>query len=685
MVLRGVPPGVEGPVSVVPVSNLARNRELFDQFNRIRYRNVLNAFPDNYSLIFKMVPFLLHTNFRGLPGFVDHPETPGGIKYYVPDDETAYQVDRYFSKKCKFRDRENPNEGFIEFLSVMGSVGSIAQTGRSDFDMWVGIHVDAVSQEGYRRFLEKLRAVESWLSKLRLEVHFFPTDIKSVSNNVFGSVDDESCGSAQSLMLKDEFYRTAILIAGKIPYWWMVEPGISDEEYGRRYRAQLEADRSSMEPYVDIGNIGKIDRGEFFGAALWQLVKSLHSPFKSFIKMCLIEKYLSSGDEDRISLLSNTLKENVISNQNMDSQAVDAYLLMFRTVEDYFLKSGKLEEVDMLRTCFYMKVQPNLSGLNRNVHAGSDKWQLMNRYVQEWKWTPDRVKHLDTFYRWPMDDLLKFDHQMKTHMIRSFQVLTKTQDLIANNPMITEDDVKIISRKLLAFYMPKPKKIRRFYFTFDDSVSEPELTVTRQDNTWQIYRGEVKRDPRKTQFTNMLYGSVHLTDLCLWTAYSRIFNPNHSKLTVFSGGNLGQADLSRFIEAVSDYLDVHGHAKTRHYLEEPFIQSVFITCKMDPDDPGDKISVFYLNSWKELFAEHFASEEEFGPLLGELLAGYVRLGMPNPIGFVMFHSATGGMKEVLEFKKRILDIFSWFKSSYDPQKTIKENLAKSLNPYPTSF
>ena len=669
MIRQGLPQGKEDTSEAV--SDIRRNRDLFDQFNRIRYRNVSHSFPDNYSLIFKLVPFLLHTNFRGLPGFVDHPETPAGIQFYAPDDETALLINKFFSKKCKFTEHERLNVGFIEFLSVMGSVGSIAQTHRSDFDIWVGIHRDAVGQDEYRRFLEKLRGIEDWLMKLRIEGHFFPTDIQSVSRNVFGSVDSESCGSAQALMLKDEFYRTAILIAGKTPYWWMVDPGLSDDDYALRYRNHLETDGSVMEQVVDIGNVSKIEKGEFFGAALWQLVKSLQSPFKSFIKMCLIEKYLFSDSEERVSLLSNTLKENVIRNQNLDAQAIDGYLLMFKTVEDYFLRADKPKEADMLRTCFYMKVQPNLSSLNKHVHAGSEKRRIMSRFVQDWKWDENRVKHLDSFDLWPMEDLLKFDQELKVHMIHSFQALTKSRDLVGDNRLITEDDVKIISRKLLSYYMPKAKKVKHFCFSFDDSVYERELSVSRQARDWHLYRGEVEREQHKIKFTNILYSGSHLSDLCLWTAYSKIFNPHHTRLNVFSGDSgIGQSDISSFIVALSEYLALHGSANSRHYLEEPFIQRAFVTCRVDPDDPADKISVFYLNSWNELFAEHFAAEDDVYPLLCDMLTGYIRQGMPNPIGFMVFHSAGGGMKDLLGFKKHVTDILSAFKSGYQPKKHI---------------
>lgn len=647
-------------------SDLLRNRGIFTKFNRNRLQNMIHTYPDNYTLIFHIVPLLLHTNIKGFPGYVDHPETPCGVQYYVPHVDLAWHVDRYFSKKCKFKERENLNEGFVEFLSVMGSVGSIAQTKRSDFDIWVGIHRDTVEPEAYRRFLAKLKAVEEWLARLRLEVHFFPTDINSVSKNVFGSVDDESCGSAQALMLKDEFYRTSILIAGKIPFWWVVEPGVTDQVYTERYKHLGEAEAERGHEFIDIGNITNIDKGELFGAALWQLVKSLHSPFKSFMKMCLMEKYLLGDTDNQVSLLSNTLKKNVLLNESLDSRSIDGYLLLFDSIQDYFLKTDRVPEADMLRTCFYMKVQPNLTSLNKNAHADSAKRSLMDQYVKSWRWDAEKLKQLDTFYAWPIDRILEFDQRLKAYLIQSFQKLTRSRDLVGDNRLITPEDMTVITRKLMSHYMSKPKKVKRFYFSLDDTRGEPDLSIANQDG-WRICRGEQKTGANKLQFTNLLYAGRHLSDLCLWTAFSGIYNPFFTKLSVFPGqSNVSQTDVSKLVGAISENLLGHDPSKSRYFLEEPFVLKVFVTCRVDNLDELDRISVFYLNSWKELFSEHFASAAAAGPLLSDILSGYIRLGMPNPVQFISFHSNAGAMKELLQFKGTIMDLLNAFKQSYKP-------------------
>lgn len=662
-----MPQGGDGQKTI---PDLARNRGLFDRFNRIRFQNVYHVYPDNYVLIFKIVPLLLHINARGLPGYVEHFETPHGIKFFTPDEETLVHLHRYFSKTLKFVFKEERGGDFVEFLSVMGSVGSVAQTKRSDFDIWVGIHRDAVDDEAFHRFVEKLRGIEEWLQSLRLEVHFFPTDIKSVTNNVFGAVDEESCGSAQALMLKDEFYRTAILIAGKVPYWWMVDPAATDDQYRSFYQHFLSTNETFKEQYIDIGNIGNIDKQEFFGAALWQLVKSLHYPFKSFMKMCLIEKYLFGDTSDRISLLSNTLKERVIRQANLETEAIDSYLLMFDAVEEFFLIRERMQEAELLRTCFYMKVQPNLSSLNKYAQSDRNKKSVMDRYVKAWKWNPDQVKRLDTFYEWSMDDILKFDHDLRVYMIQTFSQLTKTRDMIGGNNLISETDLTIISRKLTSYYLPKPKKLKSFCFSFDDSVFEPELNIVKQEGAWRLYRGEARREAHAVSFDHLLYSDPHLAALCLWIANSKIFHPFYTKLSVFSSeAGVNYKEISKTIESVSENLLAHGGFKSRHYLNDPFIARLFVTCLIDPSDREARLSLFYVNSWSELFAEHYTSDAELTPILCEILSGYLRAGQPNPVSFATFHSVTGGMKELLILKSRIMDMLSAFRKHH-PKRTL---------------
>jgi len=86
--------------------------------------------------------------------------------------------------------------------------------------------------------------------------------------------------------LKEEFYRTGIVLAGKTPFWWLVPPGPAP-----RFTRAFGAIRRALFPsnqYVDLGG----SRGSpwrALGAAIWQIVKGWNPP-QVLAQMGLLEK-----------------------------------------------------------------------------------------------------------------------------------------------------------------------------------------------------------------------------------------------------------------------------------------------------------------------------------------------------------------------------------------------------------
>ena len=46
------------------------------------------------------------------------------------------------------------------------------------------------------------------------------------------------------------------------------------------------------EEFIDMGNVDDISQGEFFGGSIWALIKSFKSPFKTLMKMGVLEEYM---------------------------------------------------------------------------------------------------------------------------------------------------------------------------------------------------------------------------------------------------------------------------------------------------------------------------------------------------------------------------------------------------------
>lgn len=313
----GFVPGFNGGIpdfnfnDTVRISQLIRaqfadfGRELF----MIKNRNVLLAacdiFPSKTYDIFEMIPLLLHENinFPGHNGMFHH--APHGIRWYSPSDRSLETAKKYLGGRA-VKEGSEPDIPHIQGLFSIGSTGTIAQSSASDIDYWVCIEESQFTAGMKNALEEKLEKLESWARDFfKTEIHFFILDINRLKENDFGKTSPHSSGSAQATILKDEFYRTMIHIAGRVPLWATLPSAVSCRSYDFVHDALKKLPSSGA--YIDLGDVQSISGNEFYGALIWQIFKGIKSSFKSVIKMALVEKYLYTSQDT--PLLCNQLKD----------------------------------------------------------------------------------------------------------------------------------------------------------------------------------------------------------------------------------------------------------------------------------------------------------------------------------------------------------------------------------------
>ena len=169
---------------------------------------------------------------------------------------------------------------------IWGVSGTIAQSDRSDLDIWL-CHKPGLTREQLGLLQDKCEGISDWAEQQRLEVHIFLMDFEAFKRGRLSSLDKESSGSAQHLLLLDEFYRSAIFIAGRAPLWWYVPE--KDETNYRAHAGEL-IDKRFITPHhvLDFGGVANIPEGEFVGAGIWQLYKAIESPYKSVSKTTFV-------------------------------------------------------------------------------------------------------------------------------------------------------------------------------------------------------------------------------------------------------------------------------------------------------------------------------------------------------------------------------------------------------------
>ncbi|MDQ3203797.1 MAG: adenylate cyclase, partial [Pseudomonadota bacterium] len=200
---------------------LSQLRARFLKVNEGRMARAMEGLSTRQQSVLTLLPLFFHVNHPLLPGYVSG-STPAGLSSFEPDANAlaeAQRLTRSFSYKP--RHGSNPPRP-IHGLFLMGSLGTLAQADQSDMDVWV-CHTPGLGESELAELRKKCQLLEVWAASQGAEAHFFLID---PSRFVLGERDaqlsSEDCGTTQHYLLLDEFYRTAIWLAGRTPIWWMV-------------------------------------------------------------------------------------------------------------------------------------------------------------------------------------------------------------------------------------------------------------------------------------------------------------------------------------------------------------------------------------------------------------------------------------------------------------------------------
>lgn len=302
---------------------------------------------------------------RCLPTLLEAPRTWSGKGWVAA---VAARIPEYHAGFTAFAGMQNimgeacpphapaKNALTIKGLYAMGSLGTVAQGQASDMDIWVCLADDGVSRSLMDRFRKKLDGLRALAASRGIEAHFFVMTESDIRENRLGFGDEELCGQARAMLLKEEFLRTALFLAGRIPAWWMVTPGSDDTSYARTLARLSRPDAPAAACLLDTGNVRRVADEAFLGASLWIIVKSLQNPFKSIMKFALLEKYLAG--EGRDTLLCDRIKKRLFAGRSglFDT---DPYVLLFDEVKHFHEARESRETLALLRLAFLQKTGVN--------------------------------------------------------------------------------------------------------------------------------------------------------------------------------------------------------------------------------------------------------------------------------------------------------------------------------------
>lgn len=538
--MNSVPPAPADPTLTTEKRFLALNR---DRLARV-YANLTPRQRDFLDLL----PLLFHLNHPLLPGYVSK-DTVIGINDYSPN-QRALRAARRVCRSFEYGRRSAPRYA-VRGLYLMGSPGTIAYSRDSDLDLWL-LHDPELGAAAVDELAEKARRVEHFAAEVGLEVHFFVFNVERFRNGETLSLSAESSGSSQHYLLLDEFYRSSLLVAGLPPLWWRV-PASHDTAYEDYLGGVTERRAFDRRDYIDFGGLHSIPVEEFFGAAVWQLYKSIESPYKSVLKLLLMESY--AAEYPNIGLLSHRFKQ-IMESSTVNLNAVDPYMLMYTKVEEHLLARNDPVRLDVMRRSFYLKTSLRLS--TRESAPGSDwRREVLGALVEDWHWTPAQVTRLDQRDDWRIETAIEERRDLINTLKDSYAALSQFARNHATDRKITEHDLNVLGRKLYAAFEKKPAKIEVLTRGICANPAESSLSLHESktaDNAtvWLLFAGLVK--PAEVGFRRPMKRSAAAAEILLWCQLNRLATPATTWHVFTQGSDLNALEIKRIGEAFDTFI-----------------------------------------------------------------------------------------------------------------------------------
>lgn len=462
-------------------SYLKSAKQLVAALDETRYQRAQTGTSDEFRHVFQLLTLLLNTNDPLLPGFVS--DAPAGIadfeissyqQHYLAEILSESQYQALLSKNAE---ADKPLLG----VYAMGSTGSITQNSQSDLDIWI-CHQPDLNLSQRNKLLQKTLLIQKWAQALNVEANFYLLGENHFRNITYSeALTTEHCGSSQYMLLLDEFYRSAIRLAGK-PLLWLHLPVNHEQHYDTLVEKWVAEGKIRRDEWVDFGSLGALSANEYFGATLWHLFKAIDSPYKSVIKVLFLETLMANyptGD-----LISKQFKRQLLSGAEVEHD-FDPYLAMLQQVSEHLLKINDLHRLDLVRRCFYIKANRDLA----HNPEDSPRRRQLQQLIADWQWSPQVIQHLNNHADWKIKQVKSFYASLVELLMQGYRNLitfARKQKISAD---LMPEDISILTRKLYTAFEVLPEKVTLFNREIVDNITENELMLVEVCNSSAVRNG----------------------------------------------------------------------------------------------------------------------------------------------------------------------------------------------------
>ncbi len=430
----------------------------FSNYNMVRMREALRYLSGPKLKLFIKIPFLIHVNLPEFPGYVAQAPQAHGIHNFKASGFYKEGLNQGMVTERDLKRSKTEDPSVIGFYHI-GSLGTFTQSSQSDFDYWVIIDKEKFTEQRYYNFEKKLDHIVKYAREnAGQEVTFFIMDQEEIQRNCYAGFKTRETLTAPKLFLKEEFYRTFLMIAGKVPIWTIVPVKHTQKTYDTLVKGISLMDdlKTIAHEFIDLGRIDPPQKPEILQGILWHICKSKADPVKALIKASMVFSH-GYGSPDQSGLLCDDIKSGY-GKAGIDDYEVDPYKALFDRViafhETHAPKSLNLiKNAIFFRLCEY----PNV----RAPEPGSPKKQLLDRYIRHWNLNQSQVKKMISYSDWSEQEKRLLEKTFIHRLSQMLKQIRQDTDLGDSNLNETEQrNFRILFHKTQERLNQPEKKIQ---------------------------------------------------------------------------------------------------------------------------------------------------------------------------------------------------------------------------------
>jgi len=499
--------------------DFAEIKQRFLDINTARLKRIDADLRTSQRDFLTLLPLLFHVNHPLLPGYISK-DTPMGIPAYTPSQNSLHLAQR-LARSFEFK-KKAYREFNIEAIYLMGSSGTIAYNDKSDFDIWI-CHSESLDVDLVEELEAKTQGVQDWARKNGIEANIYLVNPGKLREGEMGFLTDESSGSALNSLLLEEFYRTSVLLHGRYPLWWLVPPE-NEHEYEEYVHSVKEKRFIHSKEHIDFGGLRSIEANEFYGATLWLLYKGISAPYKSILKILLMQAYAS--EFPHVDMLGMHFKKSVYEGEDQ-LDILDPYIMMLKKVEDFLKNAGDEDRLRLARRSFYFKVNEKISEV-KNRDEQNWRQEVLTSLIKRWGWNTTDIEVLDKKDNWTINQVVSERNSLIAEFKISYRFLSNfAHRHVENKNLIRQSDLNILGRKIYAAFERKAGKVDLVYRGITSQLFESHLSLHKLHSDsgtsfWVAFDGVVPASD--VAITAPLKRSLSLVELLCWCYFNKIIN-----------------------------------------------------------------------------------------------------------------------------------------------------------------